>query len=307
LNDPTKERRSDRVEMALPVRVRGMSNQNKFFDEAAETILISKNGFMTRLRARVDLDSEVHVTNLKNQSSGTFRAAWISDTSADGFHSVGLELIEAEEGLWGVHFPAAELAQDEVAAEVWLSCRRCGQKLLTSVPEADVGDLTKGSLIARICEKCKVTTTWEIATEGAAQPATEAGVPRNAEPSPEASPSGAADSGKASTKDLRKNGRVPMKMRVKVTRHKFGIEMEDICETVNVSRHGVYFLTAQYYEIGETVEVVLPYKKGDLAMHVPGRVVRTDTPQDSPLLAVAVHLQQERPGAATTGAPGGKR
>lgn len=307
LNNPASQRRSGRVELALPVHVKGMSSQTKFFDESAETILISKNGFMTRLRSQVDLKTELHVTSLKNNRSGTFRVAWISDSSSDGFHNLGLELIEAEDDLWGIHFPAAELSEDEVAAEVWLSCRRCGQKFLTTVQEAEFGQLTKGFLLARNCGTCKATTPWEFATEGPVQPATESAAERDGELSPEVPPRDAAGSERASAKDLSKNGRVPMKMRVKVTRHKYGIELEDICETVNISRHGVYFLTAQIYEIGETAEVVLPYKEGDLAIPVLARVVRTDTPEDSPLRAVTVHLQQEWPGGMSSGAPRGEK
>jgi PilZ domain-containing protein len=293
--------------MAVPVRVRGMSNLTEFFDESAETVLISKNGFMTRLHASVDLETELHVTSLKNQRSGTFRVAWISDSSSDGLHNLGLELIEAEEDLWEVHFPAAELGEEEVAAEVLLACRRCGQKQLTEVPEAEFGHLTEGFLIARNCVKCKATTTWEFTTEGAAQPAATADAARKKEPSREGGPPVVAGPDGSSGKDLRKRCRVTMNMQVKVTRHKFGIEIEDICDTLNISRDGAYFLTTQHYDVGETVEVVLPYREGEKAAAVPARVVRADSPQNSSHRAVAVHLRQQRRGGLTTGAHGGKR
>jgi predicted nucleic acid-binding Zn-ribbon protein len=307
LNDPTDQRRSGRVEMAMPVRIKGMSNQTKFFDEAAETVLISKYGFMTRLRARVDLETEVHVTSLTNNRTGAFRVAWISDSSSDGLYNLGLELIATEGDLWGIRFPAAELGEDEVAIKLWLACRRCRQKLLTEVPEAEYGHLTEGFLIARNCVKCRATTTWEFSPEGTVKAATDTDTAPQAEAPPRAASQGEAKPEKAAGVDLRKSGRVPLQMQVKVTRHKFGTEIEDLCDTINISRNGAYFLTSQHYDVGETVQVVLPYKEGDLAIPVPARVVRTDTPQNSPLRAVAVHLQQERPEGLHAGAPGEKR
>jgi PilZ domain-containing protein len=202
-------------------------------------------------------------------------------------HNLGLELIEAEGDLWGVHFPAPEVVKDEVAAEVWLACRRCGEKLLTTVPEAEYGHLTGGFLIARNCAQCKATTTWEFTEDVAATPAGETGEPAGA-PRP-----GSAPLQQAADTDLRLKGRAPLQMPAKVTRHKYGTEIEDVCETLNVSRNGVLFQTSLHYDVGETVHVVLPYREGDVAIAVPGRVVRTDVAKNPFLRAVAVHLEKE--------------
>ena len=301
MSDPTKQRRSGRVEMALPLRLRGLSSETKFFDELAETMLISKNGFMTRIRAHVDLETEVLVTSLSNNRTGTFRAAWIRDSDCDGLYNLGLELIEGEEDLWGVHFPAPEGGEDEVAAKVWLVCRRCRQKLLTAVPEAEYGSLTEGFLIARNCVRCKATTTWEFTEKVALKPAGETGEPAISPP-----PSG-APAQNAADQDLRKKGRAPLQMRIKVTRHKHGIEIEDVCETLNVSRDGALFLTSQHYDAGEPVRVVMPYREGEMAIPVPARVVRTGVAKNSFLRAVAVNLEKELRGERGASAPSDRK
>jgi Tfp pilus assembly protein PilZ len=79
-------------------------------------------------------------------------------------------------------------------------------------------------------------------------------------------------------------------MLVKVTRQKWGTTLEDICQTENVSRTGVYFLTSQNYDIGEQVKIVMPHKEGDVSIPVPARVVRQDLAKGSFQRGVALHL-----------------
>ena len=98
-----KQRRSDRIQMAFPIRVRGMSVDNKFFDEETATRWLSKFGLMTRLRNLVDLETEVHVTNLRNAVGGTFRAVWVNTRARDGFHDIGLEVSDVAGDMWGIH------------------------------------------------------------------------------------------------------------------------------------------------------------------------------------------------------------
>ncbi|MBZ5516119.1 MAG: PilZ domain-containing protein [Acidobacteriia bacterium] len=81
-------------------------------------------------------------------------------------------------------------------------------------------------------------------------------------------------------------------MQIKVMREKYGIVLEDVCETINVSRNGVYFLSTRHYEVGEPVMVVVPYQEGDVTIPVPARVVRQDEAKDSYGHAVALRLEE---------------
>ncbi len=282
-----KKRRSDRVEMAIPIRVRGMSKQTKFFDEDTETRLISNHGLMTRLRSLVDLETEIHVTSLKNNRAGNFRVTWVQTRGRDGFHDVGLELVDSDGDLWEVHFPAAEPGEDEVTAQAWLECQRCRQKLLMTVPEAEYEYLSDGFLIAKPCERCKATTPWEFSAESEAGSAAEAEEVIRWHPTAPAF----EDTKKGVREDLRNRGRAPLKMQIKVMRHKYGTQLEDVCETLNISRNGAYFLTSQNYDVGERVKVILPYKEGDVVIPVPARVVRQDQPKGTYLHAIALQLE----------------
>jgi PilZ domain len=273
-----KKRRSDRIQVAFPVRVRGMSNANKFFDEETETRFLSKHGIMTRLRNLVDLETEVHVTNLKNAVAGTFRAVWVNTRARENYHDIGLELVDAEGDMWGIHFPPEEPPPDETIARVWLECGRCHDKALTTVPEAEYEYLSEGFLIARHCDRCRATTSWEFAVQVEIV-AEEGSKPKIRKPKQD---------------DLRVKGRAPIKMQIKVTRRVYGTPIEDICETENVSRNGARFLSSQNYDVGENVEVVMPYKAGDVAIAAPARVVRMENLKGTGRRAVAIEIRNER-------------
>lgn len=273
MNDTAKS--VARVKAAIPIRVRGMSTQNKFFDETTETSLVGPQIVITRLRSLVDLETEVHVMSLKSKVGGTFRVIWISTAAKEGFYDLGLELSQAEGDMWKVRFSKSSAAKAEPGAEAWLECQRCRQRLQTRVPEAAAEFLAEGFLISRSCERCKATTPWKISVD----PATEAAT-------------GGPGRSKKSGKELRRKGRVPLTMQIKVLRDNFGLPYEDICKTVNVSRGGACFESAQNYVVGETLKVVIPYKEGELGIPVPARVVRRDPVKGSPRLAVAIQLEE---------------
>lgn len=266
MNEPI--RRSSRIQLAVPIRVRGMSIQNKFFDDETATILISKYGIMTQIRSQVDLEAEVHVVNLTNDISGTFRVVWVNTRAREGFHQVGLEVIEMAGNMWGIFFPSEDSSTEEPTAQAWLECKSCHQKLLAPIPQAELEHLVVGVVVARQCDRCKATTTWELTIEEVQAPA-------------------------AGKKSPRARTRAALKLNIKVIREAGGITAEEICETINVSRNGAYFLTAGDYQVGERIKIVLPYKKGDGVRPATAIVTRQDQVEGPFNHAVGIHIETE--------------
>lgn len=277
------ERQSSRVKVAIPIRVRGMSTQHKFFDETTQTALLGRGLLVTRIQNLVDLETELFVINLNNNVAGTFRVLWLNIQGKEGWHHVGLELVEAEGDLWEIPFPADEEEAATPTAQAWLECPRCHQRLLTPVPEADADSLYAGFRIARTCERCRATTPWEFTLAETLE----------AEPMA-AGAAGVARIMKKPGKEMRTKGRAPLRTDIKVIREKYGTILEDICKTVNVSRQGAYFLTKEIYTVGEQVSVVLHYKEGDVSIPVAAYVVRVEPAKESFYNAVALKLEGER-------------
>lgn len=267
---------SPRFKVALPIRVRGMSADNKFFDETAETLYVSATSIITRLQSRLDLDSEVHVTSKVTRQGGTFRTVWVAAQESAGGYDTGMEMLDVEGNLWGKSLEKQGAAPESAAPEAYLKCQRCQAIHTAQIPEAFDEFIRKGFTIARHCEKCKGTTKWVFSAPEAAEPvrAHEQGGP-----------------------DDRRKGRIAIKMKIKIFCDRLGTIGEDVCETINVSANGLYFETQNPYKLGETLRIVAPFEEGSVAIPVPARVVRLDRPTDSSLTAVAVELKRrESPG-----------
>ncbi len=265
--------RRHRIQIALPIRVRGMSSEQKFFDETTETALVSDHEVMTRLSQPVELEAEVHLTSLKTEEAGIYRVIWVNRKARDGRHDVGLELVESEASLWRMEFPPAAGPGEETIARASLVCAQCGGKELSAVPEAEEEFLSDGFVIARPCETCKSTTEWLYAPET---------------PAAEAPTAGAGREGP----ELRGKGRAPMRVHIKIIRKLYGSSLEEVCETENVSRTGAYFYSSIAYQPGDRVEVILPYRDGDVAIPVPARVVRAAPVKRGSPHGVAIHLEK---------------
>jgi len=278
----------DEPPVTIPIRVRGMSSQNKFFDEQTATEWVGGKNVVCRLRSLVDLDTEIHLTNLQTKEGENFRVIWVNTQEANGFHQTGLELVNPEGRPWGMSFPTHASGEISAAPQAWLECQRCHQRLLTPVLEAQEEFLRKGFQVRKDCELCRATTPWAfISAPQMGAPASEA-EPESAARTPKA-PSAA---GQKLGEDERYKGRAPLEMTIKVTRKEYGECVEDICQTVNVSRTGAYFLSSQNYEAGDLVEVVMNYKEGSLAIPLTARVVRQDQPKGTFLKGVAIHFEE---------------
>lgn len=266
--------------MGFPIRVRGMSREHKFFDEQTETKFIGQYGFMTQLRSLVDLEAEIHVVNLKNDVAGTFRVVWVNVRNRDGFHHLGVEVYEAPDDLWGIYFPPIEPGVDLPDDRVWLRCRTCKQKELATVPQAGLEHLEAGVIVARQCDQCKATTVWEFI-----QPAD--GAPGDA--------AGSSSDEKKDKEDQRARKRQTLSLNLKLIRKLGGMEVDDVCKTIDVSHMGACFLTPQIYKVGEPVKVILPYKKDSATVPVGARVIRIVQPKGTSHYAVAIQLDTALP------------
>jgi hypothetical protein len=270
-------------EVSVAVRVRGMSHEHRFFDELSSTTRLTQDFIVIHLHDQVDLDSELHITNMRTQIGGTYRVAWIYTRAEQDFHSVGLELLDPEGEIWEPDSIPDGRETEDAAPVVQLECQRCHQRVSTQVPEADTESLSEGFSIARPCDTCKATTGWAYAIE---KP-----LPAEAPHQEETASAGASTRKSAETiKEQRQKGRAPIKLAIKIIRNKYGSVVFDIGETINVSRTGVYFATKQSYEVGGTVKVIMPYHPDSVAIPVQARVVRQDQPPGTPQKRVAIHL-----------------
>ena len=276
-------------EVRITIRVRGMSHEGRYFDEQTSTTRVTQDFIVILLRDLVDLDAELHIANMRTQVGGTFRVAWINTRPNQDFYHVGLELLDLEGEIWEPDSIPPGLEMAGAAPVAVLECVRCHQRVSTPLPEAETESLGEGFTIARHCDTCKATTGWAYQTE---KPPAEAPPAEEAAPAPE--PTAEADASSPvsgeSSKEHRLKGRAPIHLPIKITRNKYGRVISDICETINVSRTGVYFTSDQRYEVGEILEVIIPYHPDSVAIPVQAQVVRQDERPGTYQKRVAIQL-----------------
>jgi len=277
-------------EINIPIRVRGLSLEERYFDEQSLTTRVTRDFIVIRLSKQVDLENEVHVTNLQTQIGGIYQVSWINTQSEAELYTIGLELLDPEGDIWepGSIYEGVDLGDD--APTFLLECRRCSRHIHSAVPEADDGSLREGFVIARPCENCKATTGWVYLVE---KPVVVEARACDTGEAPAAGPEAVAGGTAAPPdplRDQRQKGRAPIHLTIKIIRTKYGLPTYDVCQTINVSRTGVYFITEQGYEVGETLKVIVPYHPDSLAIPVPARVVRQDERPGSYEKGVAIQL-----------------
>ena len=103
LND---RRRTHRIQITMPVIVRGKSGTQSFQEET-HTISVNANGCMVRLEARVTRLQQVSIINPKTAEELPCKVTYLGQN--DGIKTdVGLEFIEASPLFWRIAFPPVD-------------------------------------------------------------------------------------------------------------------------------------------------------------------------------------------------------
>jgi hypothetical protein len=104
--DYRERRRSQRVQLTIPVIVRGKTRGAEF-EEHTSTVSVSANGCLLQLRRPVERGQDVHLVNPQTTEELPCRVVY-SGTREKGKSEVGLEFIEASPLFWRVAFPPAD-------------------------------------------------------------------------------------------------------------------------------------------------------------------------------------------------------
>lgn len=98
-----EHRRSQRVQIVMPVLVRGALG-DKTFEEEAFTSAISANGCMLMMSKAVARDQQITIVNPKTAEELPCRVAFVGK-KMEGKIEVGLEFAEVSPLFWKIAFP----------------------------------------------------------------------------------------------------------------------------------------------------------------------------------------------------------
>lgn len=103
-NHPSPRRRSQRVLMQVPVRVRGNDGQGKQFEEEASTLAINAHGALVQLQAKLTSGASVLLQHKQTQEEQECHVVFLGPVRS-GKAEIGLEFTAACPTFWRVAFP----------------------------------------------------------------------------------------------------------------------------------------------------------------------------------------------------------
>jgi hypothetical protein len=97
-------RRSQRVLVQVPVRIRGKNPQGVDFEEFTETLAINAHGALVLLAARLTSGAVVHMRHNKTEEEQECHVAFLGPVRS-GKGEIGLEFTAPRPTFWRVAFP----------------------------------------------------------------------------------------------------------------------------------------------------------------------------------------------------------
>lgn len=238
------QKRTERMQVNIPVRVIGTSPEAGEFTEDTRTVAVSQAGARLSLSHSVVAGETVRIINLRNYSEADFRVVGLLGPAATKPAEWGVECVERGRNIWGVDLPPVEAGAPE--AGVRLECRACHDQGPVTVTLMEIEVLDSTGLIVRECTRCGKPTYWVYADT--------ARRPRQLSPSEPVTPASATPASKKSEK--RAHRRVTMRVPILVRNQK---NEQEISKTENMSKDGVAVSLAMELTVGDQLTIVCPY------------------------------------------------
>ncbi|MGH9356620.1 MAG: PilZ domain-containing protein [Terriglobia bacterium] len=267
-----ERRRSDRLLLTVPLRVRGVDENGDSFERDAQTVDISRHGARIKTAQPLASGQHIRVTNLVNRHEASFRVAGpLAPMTEKGgeFGVMGpiarqaenqeewsMDSLDPKSDLWGIRFPPPPPAEDS-EPKALLACRQCSAAELVRLSLIEVDVLETAGIFSRFCSNCAAVTPWGFGESEL--------VGNNPKDDPPVSSNAASPAA-----ERRRHRRALLQLPALIRDYFGGVE---IVKSENVSKGGVCFATEKNYHLGEGVMVECPYDRKSQNLEVPAQIV----------------------------------
>ena len=101
-----KRREGARVVMRVPVEVRGTAADGNPLEESTHTGVVGVQGAMFWTSRKLQIGTEVELTNRFSQQTAKFRVVWVKENrEGEELWEIGVESLQTLDDFWGVRFP----------------------------------------------------------------------------------------------------------------------------------------------------------------------------------------------------------
>src|SRR5712692_466781 len=172
----TRQRRSPRRVLGLPIRVFGKDFRGRDFVEDSATLMLSRHGAKIRLTHKLIPEQEIQILFLGAKRKALFRVVSKAGEPAGEFLFWGVECLTPAENLreGGIPKPGPKLgpklgSRDKSHVQVTLRCPKCGMRELIDLDHTQIRALRELKGLVRDCYACGVNSLWKpVAVQGPA-------------------------------------------------------------------------------------------------------------------------------------------
>jgi len=268
------QRRSERLFLSLPIRVRATDPKGRDFTEDCISINVSRHGARIRLRNSLTMDDVIHITNLKNNRGTTFRVVGrVSEPQPDlDYTDWGVETLDPTVEIWGVEL--RDNPVEETAFSAVLQCNNCTIMSSFLLTHKEVGAIGASAFITRPCPRCLRETVWTYVASDRRQVPIPSDGKRLAEQA-----TARAEDERRGEEERRRERRLAIQVPIRIRTPE---GEKEISTTVDLSRKGLRFLGAKEYAVGSILFVTAPYRVGEQPIEMKAVVETVEEAPESP-------------------------
>ena len=275
--ETTTRRSTDRVGLAIQIRIFGADVEGRAFSEQAQTMEVSHNGALILTQRNLTPQDEIVIRRELTGKESPAQIVGQVRSDPAGF-VYGIKLLDPGINLWDINFvPLPE--SERAVARALLECAKCRLREVVYLEEFETEVYHAHRYIYHACKRCRESTIWN---EAAHEPmGREPKIP----PPPPAPPPEPALALRA--KNERQHNRINCNLRACI-RYRQHFD-EEVLEVNDLSRGGVCFTTRKYLAPGTKFEIAVPYSPGMANIFVPAEIVRLKSIPDKNLYECGAH------------------
>lgn len=243
----TGKRNTERLLLAIPIRVLGLKCQKGEFIEDTRTSIVNDRGARVALKHPVFVNDVLRIINLNNYQKTDYRIVSAAGTTDQGVPEWGVQSLDPAQNIWGIEFSPPLQGKSGAL----LQCQECHKEGFTPLTERELETLTAHGSIERQCSHCAKPTRWQYSSIHHPSREHEFGSGVDSPPRPET----AAEPANRRTDD-RRGAKLPI-----LVRNAEG--QEESSATENVSPGGLAVSLAMELKVGDQLQVVHPYSPGN--------------------------------------------
>jgi hypothetical protein len=258
MSEPQR-RRSDRVQLTIPLRMIGLDDAGLPYEISVHTTCVNRDGARVFSTRPLWPGQKVRLVNPLRRREAEFRVVGRVSPPVEHGGEWGLECRTPGANIWGINFPD-RIETGE--AKALLECHTCHEVAMTELSLVEVDVLETSGILSKPCRKCAASTPWGYPEKLLAM---------GAPPDEFASrPTGQA--AVASRRERRQHRRLSLQLPVRIRDYRGRVE---VTRTEDVSKSGFCYASQENYYAGEGLLTVCPYSPSGQNIEIRAFIVRS--------------------------------